>query len=118
MSKKWVLDYPDASTKREKYDKIISNLNLEIVKIRAATNPSIAKQTELVDSVGTLEGVYYEEYEKCVTDWYDEEQRIAAEFISFNNELILRISNAMTQSALWASRETMGHWEEEEVYAK
>ncbi|WP_455717530.1 hypothetical protein [Anaerosporobacter sp.] len=118
MSRKWVLDYPEASIKRKKYDDIISSLNVEAVKIRDATNPSIAKQTELVDSVGTLEGVYYEEYEKSVINWYNEEQRIAGEFILFESELSLRISSATTQSALWASRETMGHWEEEQVYEK
>lgn len=112
MARRWVADYPEAASERAKYDSIVNRLSAESIKIRNAANVSICHISALLDSVGSLDGDYYSEYDKRVKDWYYEEKRIVDAFKNFASELNTRISNARSKSIMWANRESMGHWEE------
>jgi len=112
MVRIWIADYPEAANQRDKYRQIANDLITQRTILSKAANPTIHPSSKITDTTNTLAGDYYDTYETKVFDWYQEEKNISNEFCTFLNTLSNRISTAQKISSQWASKISLGHWEE------
>lgn len=110
---RWVLDYPEATSKYNQYKTIVDSLQGYQIAIDAAAGVIISSISNLTDSTGSLEGTYYNEYSNAVTNWWNRADLFRTDFRNASAGLKTRISNAEKSRNMWSARIGVGHWEED-----
>lgn len=107
----YVLIWPEAQSKYDEYNNIITRLSELKANISYVADSGIYSKNIFIDS--SFSGEYYNIYKSCLNDWYDDVITIWSEFIKINNELNIRINNAKTLKDLWQGRIGKTRWEED-----
>lgn len=100
------LTWPNAQEMKDKYTKLMNDLNAQRPAINTAAN-SVVPTAGFTG--GALTGDYYDAYDQHAALWIQEAQGLVADFSTFLSELDVRIANAGTEEALWQSRIGVTH---------
>lgn len=111
MSRRWVLEYPEAQGKYNTYNDVVLQLESYQLAIQTAAAVDIKSLNDFLDGSSVLLGTYYDTYDSKTTSWYDNADKISSEFNTFSSELTNRIITAISLRDMWKARINNGHWE-------
>ncbi len=109
----YVDTYPEATTRRDEYQRVIDALNTEKAVIDTAVNTNLRTVGAFTD--GSLVGDYYDVYNNKVSEWMTSAITIKNAYTHIQSALNTRIINATTQRNLWNTRIGQKTWVEDPV---